>query len=246
MERARQIIKDVLAKAKSPAVLMSFGKDSMLLLQLVREVAPETPCIWFHQGQTGEQDRFAKRIILEWDLEVWSWLASDVYLIPSSEGLTLIREQSFGHNRFPVLMDVEDGQGCVFDFPKERTPVLYPHFDALFIGYKDSDYHSVLGSGFCPADGWELGRAKVYAPLRAMRDGEVWDAIRELSVPYDEERYDNHASDPDSLHACTRCLQAGEGEVWCPKEEKDIPRVAWQPEEGLRAFQERFGFRRAA
>jgi 3'-phosphoadenosine 5'-phosphosulfate sulfotransferase (PAPS reductase)/FAD synthetase len=245
MEKARQIIREVLSTAEHPAVLSSFGKDSMLLLSLVREVAPETPVIWFHSGLASK--RFAERMILNLDLHVWSWRPSDVYVLPNDKGLSLIREQAFGRHRFPMVLDIEDGEKCVADFPQDRTPELYPHFDALLFGYKETDEHWTLGgSGFCPPDGFELGKAKVYAPLRNLTDEDVWAAIKELGVPYDMERYDNGGTDPDSIQACTNCLQEGAGEVFCKKEQKMIERINWQPQERLKEFRQRFSLKEVA
>jgi 3'-phosphoadenosine 5'-phosphosulfate sulfotransferase (PAPS reductase)/FAD synthetase len=248
MERARQIIKEALSRAEHPAVLSSFGKDSVLLLKLVHEVRPDAEVIWFRSGLTPEQGRFAKAQILAQDLSVWSWLPSDAYVLPNGEGLTLVREQAFGPHRLPVLMDVEDGERCVFDFPKERTLELYPHFDVLLMGYKDSDSHEVLGgSGFCPADGWPLGEAKVYAPLRHMTDTDVWAAIKSLGVAYDEKRYDEGGADPDTYRACSECLKEGESAtVYCPKTGERIPRQNWHGQQRLKEFQSRFGFKRKA
>ncbi|HWT01210.1 MAG TPA: hypothetical protein VN256_13255 [Pyrinomonadaceae bacterium] len=243
LSKARQVIREALEAAESPAVLSSFGKDSMLLLTLAREVRPDIPVIWFRP----ENQKFAKRMILEMDLEAWSWEPSDVYVLPNENGLSLIREQSFGTQNFPVLLDVEHGDKCVGDVFPERTPVLFPHFDVLLIGYKESDYHWTLGgSGFCPGDGWQLGKAKVYAPLRSYTDEQVWAATKELNVPVDEERYFNDGPDPDTLSCCSRCLQAGAEKVFCPKAQVEIETVQWNPGESLRAFQERFGFRKAA
>lgn len=248
MEQARRKIRDALSGAESPAVLTSFGKDSALLLRLAREVRPDIVAVWFRAGLLPEQERFAKSRILAKDLEVWSWQPSDVYVLPNGEGLTLVREQAFGEQRFPVLADVEDGEGCVFDFPKERTPALYPHFDRLLIGYKDTDSHEVLGgTGFCPEDGWQLGRARVFAPLRHLSDADVWAAIKALGVEYDEERYDRGGADPDTYRACSECLkEGGSATVFCPKAGERIPRRNWHGRARLREFQARFGLKEAA
>lgn len=242
LKKAREIVREVLGAAEHPAVLSSFGKDSMLLLSLVREVK-NIPVIWFRP----QDERFAKKIILDWDLEVWSWEPSDVYVLPNIEGLSLIREQAFGNHRFPVVVDIEEGEQCMADVFPQRTPELFPHFDVLLIGYKDSDLHWTLGgSGFCPPDGWQLGKSKVFAPLRHLTDEQIWQAIREKEIPYDVDRYDHQGSDPDSVQACTRCLTSNEKEVFCPKENRMIPVINWQPQERLKEFRQRFGFREAA
>lgn len=245
-EQARQIIKEVLAAAAHPAVLWSGGKDSQLLLALVREVNPFVPAIWFRSGLTAEQQAFAKSQILALDLEVWSWQPSDAYIVPNGDSLSLVREQAFGSQAFPVLSDIEDGETCIADIATERTPQLYPHFDAYFIGWKDSDIHPALGANPFPPDGGTLGKGKLYGPLRHMSDAQVWAAIREMNIPYDRARYEEGGADPDTVLCCSSCLQAGEGEVFCRKAGAYIPRVEWDRTASLKAFRQRFSLKEAA
>lgn len=243
MEKARQIIRDALEGAECPAVLWSGGKDSQLLLRLVHEIRPGVPVIWFRAGLA--EQRFARRMIIELDLHVWSWQPSDVYVLPNGKGFSLIREQAFGAHTLPVVADIETGERCVAEIVTQRTPALYPHFDRILIGYKDSDSHEVLGgSGFCPADGWELGKALVFAPLRHMDDAQVWAVIAELNVPVDAERYFNGGRDPDTVQACTACLNGRA--AFCPKEQQTIPPVEWDAAARRGEFRARFGFKEAA
>lgn len=239
MNQARETIKAALSGVKAPAVMWSGGKDSMLLLSLVREIDKTIPCIWFRTPNA-----FACRMIMEWGLEAWCWEPADVYVVPNDKGLTLVREQAFGAQRFPVLLDIEAGTQCIADVLPKRTPRLFPHFDVILSGYRNSDYHwSLGGRGFFPADGWSLGQAKVIAPLRHLTDAQVWAEIKAAGVPYDVERYERGGNDPDCVRACTQCLQPGIGRVFCPKAQTEIDRVAWNPAESLRAFRARFGFK---
>lgn len=241
MNHAREVIRAALEGAQSPAVLWSGGKDSMLLLAETRKIDPSIPCILF-----GSPNTFARRMIMEWDLEVWRWEPADVYVVPNEDGLTLVREQAFGAQRFPVLLDVEAGTQCIADVLTERTPRLFPHFDVVSSGYRDSDYHwSMGGRGFFPADGWSLGKAKVVAPLRHLSDERVWTEIKAAGIPVDTDRYERGGNDPDMLSACTRCLQSS-GKVFCPKEQREIDSVVWDRRASLAAFQQRFGFKEAA
>lgn len=244
MDKARNIIRDVLAEAEHPAVLWSGGKDSQLLLALAREVRSDVPAIWFRSGLTSARQAFAKSQILALDLEVWSWEPADVYVVPNGDGLSLVREQAFGPQRFPVLSDIEEGETCIGDVATDRTPHLYPHFDAYLIGWKDSDTHPALGKDPFPPDGSVLGKGKLYGPIRHMSDAQVWEAIKELNVQYDVERYDRGGADPDEIRACTRCLHGRE--TFCPKEGKTIAPVEWDRRASLSAFRVRFGLKEAA
>lgn len=239
MKQARETIKAALETAQSPAVMCSFGKDSMLLLAEARKLNPTMPVIWFRTPNA-----FARRMIMEWDLEAWCWEPSDVYVVPNDNGLTLVREQAFGRQVFPVLLDIEAGTQCIADVLPKRTPRLFPHFDVIFSGFKESDYHwSMGGQGFFPADGWRLGNAKVYAPLRHLTDEQVWAEIRAADIPYDVERYDNGGDDSDCIRACTQCLQSGIGRVFCPKAQAEVDRVQWSSSDSLHAFRTKFGFK---
>lgn len=225
MDKARQIISDILVHAEAPALLWSGGKDSQLLLSLIREVY-DIPLIWF---RTGADESFQRAEILASDLTVWSWGASDTYLIPNGEEFSLIKEHAFGEHRLPVLTDLGQGERCVFDLHDTRTPELFPHFDALFIGYRDSDFHPALGHNYCPSDGWELGKAKVYAPLRHLTDSGVWSEV---------ERRGLRTAPSTDIKACTLCLH-GEP-VMCPKVNKVIE-IDWNPDLSLQTFKQRFG-----
>lgn len=46
VEQSRGIIEECLARARSPYVAFSAGKDSSVVLHLVREIAPDVPAVW--------------------------------------------------------------------------------------------------------------------------------------------------------------------------------------------------------
>lgn len=197
MEAARQKVREALVRSASPAVLSSFGKDSMLLLWLVREVKPSTPVIWF---RTGQDERFAKRIIREWNLTAFSWAPADMYVVKDAdEARTLVHEYGIGACRFPVLIDLNgDGGPCAVDKFPLRVPSLYLPFDILLVGYKDTDQHWLKGDSKLFKDGTFFDRAEVIAPLRHMTDEAVRAAIVDHHIPFEPT--------PDELTLCTHCV----------------------------------------
>lgn len=181
MEQARQKIADVLTKASCPAVLSSFGKDSMLLLKLAREVRTDFATLWF---RTGQPEHFAKQVARDWNLTVYSYLPTTSYLLIGDES-AVVSEYSFGSNYLPVISDVVAGEPCT----RHQTGPFLPHllpcpFDVVLVGWKDSDEHWIKGSAPLGIDGFPLGNAKLYAPLRHLNDAQVLSAIIELNVPY--------------------------------------------------------------
>lgn len=229
MDQARKKVRDIFSTAQSPAVLSSFGKDSMLLLALAREVRTDFTVLWF---RTGFDETFAKRIIREWNLTAFSWApAMDQYLLTNGSDRTLVQEYSFGSDRLPVLTDLAPGTACSRKIAP-RTPQLFLPFDVILWGAKDCDTHWVKGNGHFKEDGFMLGNAHVHAPIRHMSDEQVRANLVELRIPYTTD---------DELPMCTACMTASTSEVYCPELRRNIPRAQWEADKSLTAFRQRFG-----
>lgn len=233
MDRARQNIREALNTAQCPAVMSSFGKDSLLLLTLVREQRTDIPVLWFKAATNSEQQRFARQIIREWNLVVYSYYPADVYLLTDNDNASLIQEYSFGDSRLPVVSDITVGETCSITAIPQRTPQLFLPFDLILTGYKDSDEHWLKGGAELFPPDYKLGRAKICAPIRHLTDAQVREAIYNLGVPYQEI--------DDSLTLCTRCMSETNTEtVFCPVRGTLIPVEQWEKEQSLRAFRSRF------
>lgn len=194
METARKVIAAALHEARRPAVLCSFGKDSMLLLHLVREALPQVPVIWF---RTGQDERFAKRMIAKWNLMVVSWAPAAIQLLINGDQRTLALEYAFGPCHLPVLVDLEGDGPCALKKFARCTPELVVPFDLLFLGYKDTDSHWVRGDAplfpLQPSMPFQL-----CTPLRHMEDEQVLAHIDELGIPYQAVK--------DTLALSTACM----------------------------------------
>lgn len=231
IERARKKLRKALRGARRPVVLSSFGKDSVLLLALAREVRPEVDVLWYKAAADSPARRFAESVIKEWGLTTYGYAPADRYYLPAGRGLALVDEYSVGGARLPVITDVGEGEACGLELSPARTPHFGYPWDVSLVGWKEFDSHPVTGPNPFPPDGARVGPTRVYAPLREMTDGEVLDAARAMGLPL----YDG----PDVLPACTRCV-TGEGTVFCPKERRPIESAAWDKAGALRAFRERF------
>lgn len=212
-------------------MLSSFGKDSLLMLALAREVRKDFAVIWFRNGL---DETFARWLIKEWKLTVFSWLPADAYILISPEGeQVMIGEYSFGNDLMPMLTDLSEGTKCSLKLLEERTPQLYPPFDLILWGAKDADRHWIKGDGVFKEDGFMLGRARVIAPLRHMTDDQVRAALLDMKVPY--------SMTSDELPLCTACMTANTDEVYCPELGTHISRHQWESDKALASFRHRFG-----
>lgn len=191
MEGVQKAIKEALANSKSPAVLCSFGKDSMLLLDLVLAERPDTPVVWF---PTSADNRFAHQVITERSLMVFSWQPANIYRIGSSA--TIIAEYGWGPYFLPVVVDTVPGD-CRAGIFHDRTPTVYPPFDLVFVGWKETDSHWVKGHAKLDLHGAKLGRATMSTPLRHMTDEAVRAAIIDRKIPFEPAA--------DELPVCGHC-----------------------------------------
>jgi 3'-phosphoadenosine 5'-phosphosulfate sulfotransferase (PAPS reductase)/FAD synthetase len=209
-------LRKVLESAKNPAILCSFGKDSTVLLKMVREVRPETVIVYF-------KDRInpnAEHLIREWELTVLSYEPLNRYLVPWEEDICLVDEMTIGNEIVPLFRDVSMSECCdVERLSQVRTEFDWP-FDITLWGYRKTDeMHPALQSPF--AKDFRLGNTRMIAPLYDWTDGDIADALRE--IPF--------RAHSDAIGICQGCL----GQL-----------DDWDRGASLEMFTSRFGYARAA
>src|SRR5262249_9179860 len=116
-------------------------------------------------------------------------------------------------------------------------------FDCIFTGWKETDRHPIFAGSSIPfpLDGAQFSGSSWYAPLRSMTDEEVWQATKDLYIPYNEAKYDRdeQAAAPDNTVACSRCL-TGRGRVFCPDVGREIDAAEWDHDSTRQHFLNRF------
>lgn len=237
---ARERISRHLMEAKRPAVLCSFGKDSMVLLHLCRELWPTIDVVMFiqHAEQFPEKYAFAHRIITSWGLACYTlpprWTvhcqtdkSNDLY---SSYG---------GDTTGPLIMSMgckprrgEDPFVCAVDaINHPRTPSVHYPWDVTFIGAKESDPVQFAAAQMTfSQESVQSGSTRLCFPLFDWTDADIWDYTQKHGLPFDEARYTRRddRTNPDAYPTCFNCLdtkQRGKT-VHCPKSQQMIPSQA--------------------
>lgn len=159
-----------LDNATNLAIFCSFGKDSLLVLRMALQVGFSGPCYYF-----GERlSNLAQQVIIDNDLMVYSWPATNRYVVPDGEGWAQVDEYLIGERLLPFLTPITRGDKCQhMQFTRRHTrPFHYPH-DVTLTGYKQSD--QVLGMTL-PRE-FDLGVTRIVNPLYEWTDDEVIEAL---------------------------------------------------------------------
>jgi 3'-phosphoadenosine 5'-phosphosulfate sulfotransferase (PAPS reductase)/FAD synthetase len=228
--------------AEHAVLLCSFGKDSMVLLDLIRQVLPARqlnchsypiPVIYHRHCYFPAKQEFANKVIRSWALEVYDFSPLACGVKCKEDRLELVTRYQIGSAGIDIPVNTEP--------PIPRRPFVcglewlirpktlggqWP-WTTVFIGHKNSDVDPYEGPVPLKEDHVLIMRAGVDAvfPLRHWTDENVWDYIETNRVPYDERRYQGRAElpdkwlNPDYVHACTACVDPRETRktVPCPK-----------------------------
>lgn len=232
-EAIRWIGKELQAYAR-PAVMVSFGKDSMVLLHLLLSNGFNLPVLYY-RDPIAHKNKFADSVIHAWGLSVFSPPASargilwGENLVPN---LTSI--YSTGYKSMMILpKNTEHGDGCGLAWIEQPKGSMQYPWDGVLHGHKDCDTDNVLGD--VPLKERlavrEIGPDYLF-PLKDWSDDDIWEYTEEHNLPIDTGRYENREDREDKtlnsdwLQCCIKCFdkRIKEDSVICPKLGKRIPK----------------------
>lgn len=241
-EETKQFIRESLAKHEAPALLCSFGKDSLTVLHLTRKMGLRLPVIFHRDPWEPRKTAFANRLIEAWDLVVHDWPPSACG-IKVNGLLEIVARYQVGPNTYldiPMsILEPRPGQhfACGLKDVIERPKGSFLHpWDLYLHGHKSSDIDPFEGA--VPLKARYLKREmgpSVAFPLKDWSDADVWRYLNANHVPVEERRYDRNkgieyedkANNSDYLCACTKCIDPREpAEVFCPKYKRNVPNVS--------------------
>lgn len=255
VEQSLELIAAEILAATQPVVCSSFGKDSLVLMDLVYRVKP-CPILFFpqHAAQFPEKYRFARTFIDTYKLPVFSLPPRLLTHVQDGDHFEIFT-QFGGNTTGPLNMSLgcRAWAGTDKDFVcaaemllQPTTPSVHYPWDLTFLGTKASDPIPLASSVDQFHTASEAGSTRLCLPLAAWTDADIWAYIKAREMPYDTARYDDHdeAADPDCYPVCFACLDTrkrGES-VFCPVLEtmmanRAMPE-AWHAQQKLRLLQD--------
>ena len=254
--KAIEVIESGMAQFPHSVVLWSGGKDSMVLLHLMRDCGFELPVVFFREPWQPHKYAFQDHIIREWELLAYTWHPYQSAMQEKDGEYEVQNWYKLNNMTLTcpsgiVPPDSDYPWACAIDMlNRPKQPYLQVHeVNAAWVGHERCDSDPVLGgdAGTRVHGRINPDHVSMFFPLRDWSHEEIWQYIEENDVPYDKARYTkvgpqwierpNQRYNADYVHACTACLdrQANEKVVHCPKLgfeiELNIEKVPWvEPE----------------
>lgn len=253
IEKTLKIIQETISQHNNPVIMSSFGKDSLVLLDLIRKIDTSFPVIFHRESIEPRKYRFANSIIEKLDLTVYDFppMQSAVQEKKLDNGEIEVEIQNFycmGNYSYTCPTGIiESSIGhCGLNILTKPKGLNEFKWDLVFIGHKSSDTDQFY-------DSLELAdytvRPKPDAPtlcfpLKDWTDKDIWQYIDDNNLDWDRNRYDrgqsperktfrnqfrNVCSNPDYFETCTRCISKfTDKKVYCPMFEKEIDNISDQ------------------
>lgn len=225
LKNSVNLISDQLSKCARPALACSFGKDSMVMLFLVRQLRPDIPVLYFKAFPHPTKHQFAIRIAEELGLDLRLPEPKFKDLIAKDGRVELVEIYKAAPNRlmyFPIEPEPGyvpgPGFNCAVDWFLSPTTPTEMDFDAIFVGHRGDDVDPTHGKVPLVDSVFEVEGFRFIYPIKEWTEADIWEFSREVGIPQNEARYSGDMSaNNDYYPLCVNCLKAEDGLVDCPK-----------------------------
>ena len=235
LARSKRLIAAWMKSYQNPCVLWSGGKDSTVLLHILRGLGHDLPVVTFQEPWQRGRLAYTQKIAAEWNLTLYDFPPSELGLNRGNGRIDIM--QRFQLENFSLWLargtePPRDGEPfqCAIDWLKRPVGGMQFPWDAAFHGQKSSDEDPCSGRVPLASDinANPLCPAALY-PLRDWTDADIFTYSEIHRLELDPLRYgrvdgemavlhNDKLGNPDYYRTCTRCLDPDQpGVVECPK-----------------------------
>ena len=244
IEVAEKLITAVVQNYHAPVVMSSFGKDSVVLLDLLKGMNLKLPILFHREPFEPKKYVFANQVIEEEGYVVYDYPPTLTQIVKNGEAMEIVNRYQVGPKQFTWLgtgiKQPEDGKPflCGYrDLYMKPCGLFNFPWDVALLGHKSSDSDPIFGAIPLTVDikATEGGCDFAY-PLRHFTDEDVWAYIETFDVPYNTLRYDKAngyrefediTHNNDYYHTCVRCMDRDQpASVFCPKLDCEITNIS--------------------
>lgn len=237
IENSLTLIRETLGRVERPVIGWSAGKDSQVLLYLIRQIMLDIPVIHLRGFPDPTKHAFADREIERLGLNM-------VELRPAgrdpigrgdhvevAEGYLVGGQKPFFALYYPIEAEPGHvpgpGSHCAVEKLQEPAGGFEAalDFDCVFSGLRDRDGDQVHGQLRVVDDIVESYGVLSVLPLRTWTEADIWAASELLGIPQNEARYKrgDMTANADYYPMCTECLKPTEAaSVICPKTDAPV------------------------
>lgn len=244
LNNTKECIARLMETYKSPAMLCSFGKDSMVLLHIMRGMGVNVPLVFYKDPWFPKKYVFAAKVAAEWDLVVHDYAPSRVTMWEGESIMAFTNHYDIGAVALQVpknILEPVKGERFVCglrDVIQRPLGTCNVPWDVFIVGHKSSDEDQIAGKVTLKTDvrSGALISPDMAFPLRHWTDADVWSYSKKHNVPQQEDRYDvesecelpDKSANSDYARVCIECIDRRKSGavVHCPKLDMEITNIA--------------------
>lgn len=226
-------IEQILLISNNPICMCSFGKDSMVMLYLIRKIMKDLPVLFMKEPFFPKKYKFANRIIEEWNLTVYDYYPIATDFIYRNNDMEIINwYNGYGNALLYLPTGICNHNGefiCAISDLLNKPKVTNFKFpwDTIFVGHKNNDIDPILGHTTLKERTVKIQQMTLALPIIDWSDKDIWDYAIKNHIPYNDKRYDKNNNfrefedktyNNDYHPCCKLCLDNKEPEwIKCPK-----------------------------
>jgi len=242
--QAKAVILQTMEGSANPVIMSSFGKDSMVVLDLFKQLGLKLPILFFREPFHPKKYQFSNKVIEDNDYVVYDYPPLRTAMTKHDGKVEIANFHQVGTEDQEIFLptgvrEPQPGEPWLcglFDLYDKPLGTYYFRWDTVFIGHKSSDHDPIIGDVPLVDYVSEAGPVRVAFPIRDFTDEDVWVYHERFDVPINDKRY-NRADgwrefsdltyNPDCYPACIACMDRDrETSVLCPKSGTTIPNIS--------------------